>query len=96
MMRYGLAVLGLIVPGLLFLNAWQGYRYSALSDTVAALEKQQQDLLEANRDAIAQIAYERSPARVEEKASKSFTLAPADLAHVTRVVVQGAAGGQAQ
>jgi cell division protein FtsL len=89
MKRYGLAVLSLVVPGLLCLNAWQGYRYNQLSNTVAALEKQQKDLLEANRDAIAEIAYERSPARVEEKAAKSFTLVPVDQGHVTRVLVQG-------
>jgi glucose/arabinose dehydrogenase len=91
MKRYGLAVIALIIPGLLCLNAWQGYRYNELSDAVAALDKQQQDLLEANRDAIAQIAYERSPARVEEKAGRSFTLVPADQSHITRVLVEGAA-----
>jgi hypothetical protein len=95
MMRYGLAVLSLVVPGLLCLNAWQGYRYNELSNTTAALEKQQKDLLEANRDAIAEIAYERSPARVEEKAARSFTLVPVDQGHVTRVLVQGS-GGQGQ
>lgn len=74
MKRYLLAVLGLIVPGLLFLNAWQGYRYNELSDTVTGLEKQEQELLEANRDVIAEIAYEQSPSRVEEKARKSYSL----------------------
>ncbi|MGA2615242.1 MAG: hypothetical protein ABSG38_17540 [Spirochaetia bacterium] len=96
MKRYGIAILGLVVPCLLFVNAWQGYRYSELSNTVTALEKQQQDLLEANRDAIAQIAYEQSPSRVEEKAGKSFGLVAADQAHVTRVLIQGVAGGQGQ
>jgi cell division protein FtsL len=94
MKRYGLAILGLMVPGLLIVNVSQGYRYSELSNTVAALEKQQQDLLESNRDAIAQIAFEQSPARVEEKAGKSFGLFPADQAHVTRVLIQGRAGRQ--
>ena len=63
------AVLCLAVPGLLFLNTWQGWRYNALTDEVAALEKQQKDLLEANRDTIARIAYETSPDRVAEKAA---------------------------
>jgi hypothetical protein len=97
MKRFGLAFLVLIVPGLLFLNAWQGYRYNELSGEVSALEKQQQQLLEANRDTIARIAYEQSPARVEEKALKDFRLVPADPAHVTRVLIQGAASaGRAQ
>ena len=93
MKRYRLAFLGLIVPGLLFLNAWQGYRYDALSGAVSALEKRQQELLEANRDAIARIAYEQSAARVEEKALKEFSLVAVDPAHVTRVLIQGTAGG---
>jgi len=73
------AVLCLAVPGLIFLNAWQGYRYSALSDRVDELEKQQKDLLSANRDIIGQIAYETSPARVAEKAA-ALGLVPADHA----------------
>jgi len=95
MMRYGLAVLTLLVPALLCLNAWQGYRYNQLSGSVSSLERQQKDLLEANRDAIAEIAYERSPSRVEEKASKSFPLAPVDQEHLTRILIQGS-GGQGQ
>ena len=71
------AALCLAVPGLIFLNAWQGYRYSALADRVDELEKQQKDLLSANRDIIGQIAYETSPARVAEKAA-ALGLVPAD------------------
>ncbi len=71
------AVLCLAVPGLIFLNAWQGWRYSALSQKVDELEKQQKDLLSANRDIIGQIAYETSPARVAEKAA-ALGLVPAD------------------
>ncbi len=93
MKRYTFAVFGLLVPGLLFLNAWQGYRYSELSDSVSALEKQQQQLLEANRDAIAQIAYEQSAQRVEQKALRDFGLAPTDPGHVTRVLIQGTSSG---
>ena len=73
------AALCLAVPGLIFLNAWQGYRYSALADKVDELEKQQKDLLSANRDIIGQIAYETSPARVAEKAA-ALGLVPADNA----------------
>ncbi len=95
-MRYGFVILSLVVPGLLCLNAWQGYRYSQLSGSVASLENQQQDLLEGNRDALAEIAYEKSPFRVEEKALKSFSLAPVDQGHVTRVLVKGLTGRSGQ
>jgi cell division protein FtsL len=78
------AALCLAVPGLIFLNAWQGYRFNALNDQVAALEKQQKDLLEANRDTIGQIAFESSPERVAEKAA-SLGLVPADPSAVIRL-----------
>jgi ABC-type phosphate transport system auxiliary subunit len=87
------AALCLAVPGLLFLNAWQGFRFNALSDRIAAMEKQQKDLLEANRDTIGQIAYEMSPERVAEKAA-ALGLLPADKTSVTRLNVgQPAAEG---
>jgi cell division protein FtsL len=75
----------LAVPGFIFLNAWQGYRYNELTSQVAALEQQQQDLLNANRDVIAQIAYESSPERVEQKAL-ALGLRPAPTG-VTRLQV---------
>ncbi len=84
------AVLCLAVPGLLFLNAWEGYRFNALTDQVAALEKQQKELLESNRDTIGQIAFESSPDRVAEKAA-NLGLVPADPALVTRLQAVSAA-----
>ena len=81
------AILCLAVPGLIFLNAWEGYRYNDLSDRIADLEKQQKDLLESNRDAIAQIAYESSPARIEEKAAGALGLGPLDQSAVIRLKV---------
>ena len=86
------AALCLAVPGLFFLNAWQGYRFNALSDEVAALEKQQKTLLEANRDTIGQIAYETSPERVAEKAA-ALGLVPADQSAAIRLQVGQAFDG---
>ncbi len=85
------AVLCLAVPGLLFLNAWQGYRFNALSDQVAALEKQQKDLLEANRDIIGQIAFESSPDRV---AAESRRPRPCARRPVCRGQAPGRAGAR--
>jgi ABC-type phosphate transport system auxiliary subunit len=81
------AAICLAVPGLLFLNAWQGYRYNELADQVAALEKQQAATLDANRDVIAQIAYESSAERVEQKAA-GLGLMPVDPRSLTRVQVE--------
>ena len=82
--RVVLTLACLAVPGFIFLNAWQGYRYNELTGQVAALEQQQQDLLNANRDVIAQIAYESSPERVEQKAL-ALGLKPAAPSAVTRL-----------
>ena len=90
MKRILLALVSIVVSGLLFLSSWQGYRYSRLSDDVADLEKQQKELLEANRDTIARIAYEQSPARVEEKAQKDLGLQAAGQSQVTRLIIGGA------
>jgi cell division protein FtsB len=87
------AILSLALPGMLFLNAWQGFRYTQLSDEVVDLEKRQKELLEANRDTIAQIAREQSPDMVEQKAISDLKLEPLDQSHVTRVVVEGANDG---
>jgi hypothetical protein len=87
------AILCLAVPGLIFLNAWEGYRYNDLSDRIADLEKQQKDLLESNRDAIAQIAYESSPTRIEEKAAGAHGLAPLDQSAVIRLKVTAPVDG---
>ena len=96
MKRIITAVLCLAVPALIFLNAWQGYRYNDLVDRIAGLEKQQRDLLESNRDAIAQIAYESSPARIEQKATGALGLVPLDQSAVIRLEVVGdAADGTA-
>jgi len=74
----------LAVPGLIALNAWQGWRYHRLADEVAALEERQRQLLEANRNAIAAIAAERSAASVEARA-REMGLAPSDPTQVTRL-----------
>jgi hypothetical protein len=93
MRRLQLAILCLAVPGLIFLNAWEGYRYNTLADQVAGLENEQKDLLEGNRDAIAQIAYETSPETVGRKAAGIQGLMPLDQSAVTRLQVESVAPG---
>ena len=86
MKRIVTAALCLAIPGLLLLNSWEGYRYNVLADQVAALSARQSELLEANRDAIGQIAYEGSAARVMEKAA-ALGLTQKDPAAITRLRV---------
>jgi hypothetical protein len=84
MRRLACILVALAVPGLLALNAWQGWRYHQLADEVSALEEQQRGLLEANRNAIAAIAAERSAASVEARA-RAMGLVPIDPSRVIRV-----------
>jgi hypothetical protein len=84
MRRAARILIALAVPGLLALNAWQGWRYHQLADEVSALEERQRSLLEANRNAIAAIAAERSAASVEERA-RALGLVPIDPSRITRV-----------
>ncbi len=86
MKRILTALLCLAIPGLLLLNAWEGYRYNALTDDVAALEDRQNALLETNRDLIGQIAFESSPAQVSLRAA-ALGLVPAADAATTRLLV---------
>jgi hypothetical protein len=77
-------LVALAVPGLIALNAWQGWRYHQLAEQISTLEEQQRRLLEANRNAIAAIAAEASTASVEERA-RAMGLVPIDPSRVTRV-----------
>ncbi len=92
MKRMLLLAVALLVPALLFLNAWQGFRYYTLSTEVADLEKRQKGIIEQNMETLAQIAHERSPQRIEERAAGEPGLAPIDGSRVTRVVVEGTRG----
>ncbi len=107
MRKVVIVALCLAVPGLIFLNAWQGWRYSELTSRISDLERQQKDLLAANRDTIGQIAYETSPERVSQKAAALGLVPEGGAAPVTRLRVapqvlqdtagvQGAAQGAAQ
>ena len=97
MKRVIIVALCLAVPGLIFLNAWQGYRFSELSSRISDLEKRQKDLLAANRDIIGQIAYETSPERVSQAAAALGLVPEGSSAPVTRLrVAPGHAQGAAQ
>ncbi len=93
MKRTLLLAVALLVPALLFLNAWQGYRYYTAAAEVADLEKSQKATIEQNMGLVARIAYELSPQRIEERAAGEPGLAPIDNSRVTRVIVEGGTGG---
>ncbi len=64
MKRSVLALLLVGLVGLVGINTWQAYRYYQLESRVSNLLAAQQRLAEANRQALAEIAELRSPARI--------------------------------
>ena len=54
------------VPALMFLNAWQVYRFDRALDDIRDLEQRQRSLIEENKNALVGIEVLSSPARLEE------------------------------
>ena len=79
-----LLALSLAILSLVFLNSWQGFRYQELAAEVTALENRQKEMLEQNRDTIAEIARERSASSIAQKA-EALGLQPVDPTHITRI-----------
>ena len=88
-----LLALSLAVAALVFLNSWQGYRYHELAADVEALESRQREMLEANRDKIAEIARERSASSIAGKAAL-LGLEPIDPSRITRIASPSDGGGR--
>ena len=83
MFRKVLSALVLVLfPVLLCLNVWQSFRYQQLQDELVVLQRDQLDLIEKNKRALAAVAVYSSPSRVGELAEESLDLekaAPTDI-----------------
>lgn len=58
------------VPVCFYLNVWQAYRYRMVENDVIALEKEQQEWLEANKKVIVGIEVLGAPERIDTVASE--------------------------
>ncbi|MCL2791590.1 MAG: cell division protein FtsL [Spirochaetaceae bacterium] len=61
-----IAFLVITVPVLLFLNAWQGFRYERISAEIRNHEHEQIEWFEENKKMLATITVYSSPARVRQ------------------------------
>ncbi|MDC7232364.1 MAG: hypothetical protein PQJ58_03975 [Spirochaetales bacterium] len=61
----------LLFPVLLCLNIWQSFRYQQLEADLLSLQKEQLDLVERNKRALAAVAVLSSPSRVVTLAEES-------------------------
>jgi len=68
----------LLFPFMLCLNVWQSFRYQQLQDELVSLQKQQLDLVERNKRALAAVAVYSSPSRVGELAEENSELRKAE------------------
>lgn len=56
------------VPLLMFLNAWQVFRFNRTLEDVRVLEEKQRTLIERNKNALVGIEVLSSPSRIDEVA----------------------------
>jgi len=68
------AILVLLLPLLLCANVLQVYRYRRLEETLIALEREQEELIEQNKRAILAISILSSPDRIGRIADEELDL----------------------
>jgi len=68
----------MLFPSLVCLNVWQSLRYQQLEDELVRMQKQQVDLLEKNKRALAAVAVYSSPSRVGALAEEELDLEKLD------------------
>ncbi len=79
----------LLFPVLLCLNVWQSFRYQQLETELAGLQKQQLDLVEKNKRALAAVAVFSSPSRVGALAEESEDLERAGAGDIILLQKEG-------
>ncbi|TVQ39991.1 MAG: cell division protein FtsL [Spirochaetaceae bacterium] len=88
MKRYHGVLIALLFPILLFVNAWQAFRFEMLSREVVGLEQQQHDVIEKNKRSIATLSVLRSPARIRDIASGQLGLDRVDSNRVFTIQLE--------
>lgn len=74
MRKAATAILVLLLPLLLCANVLQVYRYRRLEETLIALEREQEELIEQNKRAILAISILSSPDRIGRIADEELDL----------------------
>ncbi|MBP3710774.1 MAG: cell division protein FtsL [Treponema sp.] len=77
------------IPALLILNGVQARRYENLADEVTALEKKQEELIEANKKLVTDISLLSSTERIEKIAESELGMHKAETNDIVRVEMKG-------
>ncbi len=84
----------LLIPALLFSLVWQSSRYSRLERELQMYERQQTELVSANRRLISQISVLSSPERIERVAIDKLGMRKAAPSEILRIELKkGDLGG---
>ena len=90
MKRILLVLIMCSVPALMFLNAWQVYRFNTALKEVRLLEEKQRELIEENKNTLVGIEVLSSPSRIDGLAKEIEGIEKSTDA--PRVLVQIGAG----
>jgi len=85
--RLFLLVMAATIPALLFVNVWQGVRYTRLKAAVRQLEDEQTAWYERNKNLLAAIGIHSSPRRLEALAERDRDARKAGPEDTVRVEV---------
>ncbi len=83
-----LCVVAVCIPGFLAVEGIQARRYAALENEIAALEVQQRNLVNSNKNLITGISLLSSTDRIEQIASEKLNMRIAESSEIIRVEVQ--------
>ena len=81
------------VPLLLYLNAWQAFRYDVVKSDTTRLEAEQQEWLESNKKIVIGIEVLGSPARIDAIAKEMEGVEKKPGEAGIRIDVTGTSGG---
>lgn len=72
----------IIIPSLLFINAWQAFRFRDFRKDIRSFEKEQESWVESNRRLISAVTVYSSPGRVSKVARGKLSLERLDSSDV--------------
>lgn len=80
-----LYILAFIIPVVLFVDAYQSFRYNALERDVSAIEQRQYEIIEDNKRSVSAISVMTVPGRIEMIAKTKLGMRRAKPEEILRI-----------